>query len=84
MKKSKEDNILNFPTHLTNGEREVEAILFAAVEPLEIESIEAKISKNIDVKKTLEKLKKVYAGRGINLVNISNKWSFRANVPNFC
>tara|TARA_B100000925_G_C21851679_1_gene406041 strand:- start:87 stop:779 length:693 start_codon:yes stop_codon:yes gene_type:complete len=77
MKKNKDDNILNFPTNLSNGEREVEAILFAAAEPLEIESIETKISKNINVKKTLEKLQKVYSQRGINLVCISNKWSFR-------
>ncbi len=77
MKKNKDDNILNFPSNLSNGEREVEAILFAAAEPLEIESIEAKISKNINVKKTLEKLQKVYSQRGINLVCISNKLSFR-------
>ena len=36
----KNNNIITFPNSLTNGEREVEAILFAASEPLEIESIE--------------------------------------------
>ena len=51
--------------------------MFAAAEPLEIESIEVKVSKNINVKKTLEKLQKFYSVRGINLVCISNKWSFR-------
>ncbi len=75
--KDNKDNILKFPSNLTNGEREVEAILFAAAEPLEIESIESKISKNINVKKVLEKLQKIYSERGINLVCISNKWSFR-------
>ena len=55
MKKNKEDNIVKFPSSLSSGEREVEAILFAAAEPLEIESIEVKVSKNINVKKTLEK-----------------------------
>ena len=40
MKKNKEDNIVKFPSNLSSGEREVEAILFAAAEPLEIESIE--------------------------------------------
>ncbi len=77
MNKEDKNNVLKFPSNLSNGEREVEAILFAAAEPLEIESIEAKISKNINVKKILEKLQKVYTGRGINLVCISNKWSFR-------
>ena len=51
MKKSKKDNVVVFPSNLSSGEREVEAILFAAAEPLEIESIEAKVSKNINVKK---------------------------------
>ena len=77
MKKNKEDNIVKFPSNLSSGEREVEAILFAAAEPLEIETIEVKVSKNINVKKTLEKLQKFYSVRGINLVCISNKWSFR-------
>ena len=77
MKKSKKDNVVDFPSNLSSGEREVEAILFAAAEPLEIESIEAKVSKNINVKKILDKLQKFYSERGINLVCLSNKWSFR-------
>ena len=77
MKKSKKNNVVNFPSILTNGEREVEAILFAAAEPLDIDTIESKISKNINVKKVLEKLQEIYLSRGINLVCISKKWSFR-------
>tara|TARA_Y100000591_G_C21764129_1_gene661819 strand:+ start:529 stop:1215 length:687 start_codon:yes stop_codon:yes gene_type:complete len=73
----KESNIVDFPKGLSSGEREVEAILFAAAEPLEVSTIENKISKNIDVKKILEKLQNLYSSRGINLVCISNKWSFR-------
>ena len=57
MKKNKEDNIVKFPSNLSSGEREVEAILFAAAEPLEIESIEVKVSKNINVKKPLKNYK---------------------------
>ena len=47
MSKLNKNNIVNFPSKISDGEREVEAILFAASEPLEIESIE---SKEIDVK----------------------------------
>ena len=79
MKKSKKNNVVNFPSILTNGEREVEAILFAAAEPLDIDTIESKISKNINVKKVLEKLQEIYLSRGINLVCISKKWSFRTS-----
>jgi len=40
---NKDNNIVTFPSNLSSGEREVEAILFAAAEPLEISTIEAKI-----------------------------------------
>ena len=54
----KNNNIINFPNSLTNGEREVEAILFAASEPLEIESIEARLNKKVDVKNSYVNIKK--------------------------
>ena len=77
MKKEKKINVINFPSKLMDGEREVEAILFAAAEPLDIESIESRISKKNNVLKILEKLQQIYSKRGINLICISKKWSFR-------
>jgi len=77
MNKSKKNNIVNFPSSLSEGERQIEAILFAAAEPLDIDTIKEKISKKIDIEKTLLKLKKFYSNRGINLICISNRWSFR-------
>ena len=77
MKKLKKSNVVNFPSDLSESEREIEAIIFAAAEPLEIETIESKISKKTNVAKVLEKLQTIYSTRGINLVCISKKWSFR-------
>ena len=77
MNKLKKNNIVSFPTKLTELEREIEAIIFAAAEPLSVETIESKISKKTDVEKALNKLKDFYSKRGINLISISNKWSFR-------
>ena len=77
MKKLKKTNVVNFPNKLNNGEREIEAIIFAAAEPLDLETIESKVSKKVNVIKTLNKLKENYSTRGINLVYISKKWSFR-------
>ena len=79
IKKKLKDNIVTFPKKLNEGEREVEAIVFAALEPLDIDTIESKISKKIDVLKSLEKLQKEYSSRGINLVCISKRWSFRTS-----
>ena len=80
----KKDNVINFPEKLSLIEKEIEAIVFAAAEPLTVETIEQKISKKTNVEKTLLKLQSEYAVRGINLVCISNKWSFRtsANLSN--
>ena len=77
MNKLKKNNIVSFPANITEEERQIEAILFAASEPLDIDTIESKISKKINVLKVLEKLQATYSTRGINLVCISNKWSFR-------
>ena len=79
IKKNLNANIVTFPKKLNNGEREVEAIVFAASEPLDIDTIESKISKKIDVLKTLKKLQIEYSSRGFNLVCISNRWSFRTS-----
>ena len=82
MKKLNKDtnhNVVKFPKKLNDGEREVEAIVFAALEPLDIDTIESKISKKTDVLKILKKLQTEYSTRGINLVCISNKWSFRTS-----
>ena len=78
-KKKFNNNIVSFSAKSTGGDREVEAIVFAAVEPLDIDTIESKISKKLNVLKTLEKLQSEYATRGINLVCISKKWSFRTS-----
>jgi len=73
----KKDNIINFPSVPSKLERQVEAILFAASEPLDIETIEKRIQTNTNIKKILENIKEIYKNRGINLICIKNKWSFR-------
>ena len=78
---TKKDNVIDFPNRLSSIEKEIEAIVFAAAEPLDIETIENKISKKTNVEKILLKLQNEYSNRGINLVCISKKWSFRTS-PN--
>ena len=71
------NNVVNFPSKLTDLEKEIEAVIFAAAEPLDVDTIENKVSKKSNVVKSLEKLQNEYSNRGINLVCIKNKWSFR-------
>ena len=77
MKNKKKNNIINFPTTPSKIERQVEAILFAASEPLDIETIEKRLQTTLNIKKVLDNLKETYKKRGINLICIKGKWSFR-------
>ena len=78
-KLEKDNNIVNFPSKLSTVEKEIEAIIFAAAEPLDIDTIESKLSKKNNIEKILKKLQTEYSNRGINLVCISKKWSFRTS-----
>ena len=77
MKNKNKNNIISFPPSISKLERQVEAILFAASEPLDVETIEQRVKINSNLIKILEKIKDNYKNRGINLVCIKNKWSFR-------
>ncbi len=77
--KINKDNVVKFPSKLTEIEKEIEGVIFAAAEPLDIDTIESKLSKKLNIKKSLEKLQQEYLNRGINLVCIKDKWSFRTS-----
>ena len=79
MKKRNKDknNIISFPSTISKLERQVEAVLFSAAEPLDVETIEKRVNTNSNLIKTLEKIKLNYRNRGINLICLKNKWSFR-------
>jgi segregation and condensation protein B len=57
--------------------RAVEAVLFAAEEPLTIDSIRAHVGEHIDVRAALERIIEDYAGRGIELVRRGDRWHFQ-------
>ena len=77
MNKKNNLKIIKFPSNTTEAERQVEAILFSAQEPLDLESIQARMKRKGNIPKILESLKYQYKNRGINLICIANKWSFR-------
>ena len=81
MNKKNDTKILKFPNNVTQIEKQVEAILFAAEEPLDVDTIQEKLKTRANILKILTSLKDQYKNRGINLVCIANKWSFRT-TPN--
>src|SRR6266446_178469 len=57
--------------------RLVEALLFAASEPLDEKTLAKHLPAGVDVRATLKRLQVEYAPRGVNLVRVGNKWTFR-------
>jgi segregation and condensation protein B len=57
--------------------RLLEALLFAAGEPLDEKTLAARLPPRTDVRSALRRLQTEYAPRGVNLVRIGNKWAFR-------
>jgi len=85
MNKKNDLKILKFPNNIAQSEKQVEAILFAADEPLDEESIRERLKTRVNISKILNSLEKQYKNRGINLVCIAKKWSFRtaSNLSKF-
>jgi segregation and condensation protein B len=57
--------------------RLLEALLFAAAEPLGEETLSRHLSENADVPALLSELAESYDGRGVNLVRLAGGWAFR-------
>ena len=64
-------------TEMSEHVRMVEALLFAATEPLNEDSLRSRLPDDIDLPAALAVLVAQYEGHGVNLVCISGKWSFR-------
>jgi len=57
--------------------RLLEALLFASSEPLDQATLAKRMPDGVDIKAALAQLQADYASRGVNLVRIANKWTFR-------
>jgi segregation and condensation protein B len=57
--------------------RLLEALLFASTEPLDQATLAKRMPDGVDVKAALAQLQAEYSTRGVNLVRIANKWTFR-------
>ena len=62
---------------LSEGIRRAEAVLFAAGEPLSAEQIAEILPHGVESGEVLMALRAQYANRGVNLVEVANKWRFQ-------
>ena len=60
--------------------RIAEALVFAAAEPLDEATIASRLPEGADVAAIMAELQRSYAGRGVNLVRVARKWTFRTAV----
>ncbi len=59
------------------AERIAEALLFASERPLKAEEINKALPEGTEISEILLRLQKKYNGRGVNLVEVANKWRFQ-------
>ena len=71
------NNVMDFPSEHRDNLRILEALLFAASEPLDAESLKARLPKDANLNKLLGLIKAQYENRGVNLVKTANKWSLK-------
>jgi segregation and condensation protein B len=60
-----------------DAERMVEALLFAAAEPLSVHDLAHRLPEGTDVGQALATLSARYAGRGVELECVADRWRFR-------
>jgi segregation and condensation protein B len=68
-----EESILVDPGHV----RLIEALLFAAAEPLDVEALLSRLPPGTDLAAVLATLQRQYEGRGIQPVCVAERWTFR-------
>ena len=59
------------------NQRFLEAILFAATEPVDENLLKSRLPEDADLKAELDRLADHYAARGVNLVRVAGKWALR-------
>lgn len=72
------DNVANItPSERREQLRMLEAMLFAAAEPLDVATMTSRLPKEAEIEPLLGELQAAYTNRGVNLVRVGDKWRFR-------
>jgi segregation and condensation protein B len=57
--------------------RLLEAMLFASTEPVDEKTLAERLPQGVDVRAALTRLQMDYAARGVNLIRVAGRWTFR-------
>ena len=71
------DDQSEMPAERPEELRLIEALLFAAGEPLDDKTLRARLPDGVDIESAMRRLQAEYAPRGVNLVRVAGKWTFR-------
>lgn len=72
-----EDNKNNPLIEFSDQIRAVEALLFAASDPLDEKTLKDMLPVDSDIKEIMKNLLSLYKGRGVELKRVNNKWMFK-------
>lgn len=72
----REQSLFDAPP-IAEQERMVEAILFAATEPMTVSELERRLPHGCDAAEALAYLRRRYEGRGVRVVRVGEAWAFR-------
>ena len=72
-----EDEANEAPVDRPEELRLIEALLFAAGEPLDDKTLRSRLPEGVDIASAMRRLQAEYAPRGVNLVRVAGKWMFR-------
>ena len=64
-------------SEMSSDLRVLEALLFAATEPVTEKSLQERLQPGVDLQGLLKALTKHYESRGVNLIQVAGKWAFR-------
>ena len=62
---------------MSDTERQIEALLFAAAGPLSLEDLAKRLPANADVPAAIKALQTTYEGRGVELACVAGRWRFQ-------
>ena len=72
----REQSLFDAPP-IAEQERMVEAVLFAATEPMTVSELERRLPHGCDAAEALAYLRRRYEGRGVRVVRVGDAWAFR-------